>query len=113
MGVLCRDCGVYVFGPRFLPGTARPATLSRVTYPLAGLCTVSLSWRVPPSGWPGPVPYILGQVELPEGPQVLAEVVECAEADLKIGMDVELAIHLVNSEPDEAAKSVYKWRPAG
>ena len=44
---------------------------------------------------------------------MLAEVVDCTEADLKIGMDVELAIHLVNSEPDEAAKSVYKWRPAG
>ena len=45
--------------------------------------------RVPPAGWPGPVPYILGQVELPEGPQVLAEVVDTPVEDLAIGMEVE------------------------
>jgi hypothetical protein len=55
--------------------------------------------RVPPAGWPGPVPYILGQVELPEGPQVLAEVVNCLEADLRIGMAVELALQIVRTGP--------------
>ena len=48
--------------------------------------------RVPPPGWPGPVPYVLGEVELPEGPHVLAEVVDCAHDDLKVGMPVALAI---------------------
>jgi hypothetical protein len=77
--------------------------------------------RVPPAGWPGPVPYVLGQVELPEGLQVLAEVVDCPEADLKIGMAVELALRPVTTEPPLALPSyqggerggvvVYKWRP--
>jgi hypothetical protein len=75
--------------------------------------------RVPPAGWPGPVPYVLGQVELPEGLQVLAEVVDCPEADLKIGMGVELALRLVKSDPTltppikggNGGVVVYKWKP--
>ena len=60
------------------------------------------------------MPYILGQVELPEGPQVLAEIIGCQEADLKIGMEVELALQPVTLEGEgagETAKAVYKWRP--
>jgi hypothetical protein len=68
--------------------------------------------RVPPAGWPGPVPYILGQVELPEGPQVLAEVIDCPEAELQIGMDVDLALLQVKDAKGDAEKVVYKWRPA-
>ena len=68
--------------------------------------------RVPPSGWPGQVPYVLGQVELPEGPQVLAEVIECPESDLKIGLPVELALLAVRTSDEESERVVYKWRPA-
>ena len=113
LGVVCGDCGVCVFGPAVFCQDCTSRNLEPVDLSNSGTLYSFTIVRVPPRGWPGPVPYILGQVELPEGPQVLAEVVDCAEADLKIGMDVELAIHLVNSEPDEAAKSVYKWRPAG
>ena len=68
--------------------------------------------RIPPPGWPGEVPYVLGQVELPQGPQVLAEVVDCEHDDLKIGMAVELTLQAVPAENGEADKAVYKWRPA-
>jgi len=67
--------------------------------------------RVPPAGWPGPVPYVLGEVELPEGPHVLAEVIDCAEEDLKIGLPVTLALESVAGPDGGAAKVVYKWRP--
>ena len=67
---------------------------------------------MPPSGWPGQVPYVLGQVELPEGPQVLAEVIECPESELKIGLAVELALLPVKTSDEGSAKVVYKWRPA-
>ncbi len=68
--------------------------------------------RIPPAGWPGDVPYILGQVELPSGPQVLAEVIDCEQDDLVIGMQVELAIQAVAPNEGGAEKLVYKWRPA-
>ena len=67
--------------------------------------------RVPPSGWPGKVPYVLGQVELPEGPQVLAEVIDCPEDELKIGMLVELALLSVEISTEDSGRVVYKWKP--
>jgi uncharacterized OB-fold protein len=58
------------------------------------------------------VPYILGQVELPDGPQVLAELVDCKEEDLEIDMPVELTLRTVEGEEAESGIVVYKWRPA-
>ena len=57
------------------------------------------------------MPYFLGQVEQPEGHQVLAEIIGCQEADLKIGMEVELALPPVTPEDGGDDKAVYKWRP--
>ena len=66
--------------------------------------------RVPPAGWPGDVPYALGQVELPEGPHVLSEVIDCLYEHLKVGMELELAL-VVGAEDDEGRDViVYKWR---
>ena len=67
--------------------------------------------RIPPSGWPGQVPYILGQVELPSGPQVLAEVIDCDHADLRIGLPLELVLQAVPTEGCGPDKLVYKWHP--
>ena len=59
------------------------------------------------------MPYLLGQVELPEGPQVLAEVVDTPVEDLAIGMEVELVLRAAGEGPesDKTGKMVYKWRP--
>ena len=69
--------------------------------------------RVPPPGWPGPVPYVLGEVELPEGPHVLAEVIECAHDALQVGMPMLLALRPVAmpAVPD-SERVVYKWQPS-
>ena len=113
LGVRCLDCGVYVFGPAVFCQACSSRNLEPVDLATRGTLYSFTVVRVPPRGWPGQVPYILGQVELPEGPQVLAEVVDCAEDELKIGMDVELTIRIVDPELGDAAKSVYKWRIAG
>ncbi len=58
------------------------------------------------------MPYILGQIALPEGPQVMAEVIDCDHTALAVDMSVELAIQLVTLEGSETVKAVYKWRPS-
>ena len=68
--------------------------------------------RVPPDGWPGPVPYVLGEVELPEGPHILAEVIDVAHEALKVGMEVRLALQEVQSGESGPDFMVYKWAPA-
>ena len=116
VGTRCRDCQVYVFGPAVFCQACTSSNLEPVELSKRGSLYSYTVVRVPPSGWPGPVPYFLGQVELPEGPQVLAEIIGCQEADLKIGMEVELALQPVildGGEGGGTAKAVYKWRPVG
>ena len=111
LGTHCRSCGSYVFGGAVFCQACSSRDLEPVDLASKGTLYSFTVVRVPPQGWPGPVPYILGQVELPEGPQVLAEVVDCLEDKLKIGMAVELVLRVVNPENGGGAKSVYKWRP--
>lgn len=112
LGVRCRDCGTYSFGALAFCQACTSANVEHVELSSAGsLYSYTIVW-VPPSGWPGPVPYVLGQIELPEGPHVLAEVVDCPRACLKVGMPVELALRTVDSAESDSLMVVYKWRPA-
>ena len=90
---------------------ALPSSLKPWTWKEGSLFSFTIV-RIPPAGWPGEVPYILGQVELPSGPQVLAEVIDCEHSALTIGMPVEMAIQAVPAQEGGEDKLVYKWRPA-
>ena len=111
LGSRCRQCGVCCFGPAAFCPACTAGDLEPVELSGRGAIYSYTIVRVPPAGWPGKVPYILGQVELPEGPHVLAEVIDCDEADLQIGVPVELALSLVQAEGAEVVKVVYKFRP--
>ena len=112
IGFRCRDCEVTVFGPATFCQSCTSFEVEQVDLGAKGTLYSYTIVRIPPAGWPGPVPYILGQVELPSGPQVLAEVIDCEQPDLVIGMPVELAIQAVPAQEGGADKLVYKWRPA-
>lgn len=112
LGFRCQDCSVYMFGPAVFCQSCTSGSLQPVELGTSGTLYSYTVVRVPPAGWPGPVPYILGEVELAEGPHVLAEVVDCPEPDLEIGLAMELALRPVQIiEDSEQAMMVYKWRP--
>ena len=113
VGFRCRDCGIHVFGAATFCQGCTSDQLGPVDFSLDGTLYSYTIVRVPPDGWPGPVPYTLGEVQLPEGPHVLAEVVDCPAGDLAIGMAVVLALRPVPGENSAAHRVVYKWRPAG
>ena len=112
LGMRCSECGVSVFGP---------ATFCQAcTSPQAGgyragrrRCAVQLHHCASAaSGLARPVPYVLGEVELPEGPHVLAEVIRCDHDALTVGMLVTLALETVSmGGVEESERVVYKWRP--
>ncbi len=112
IGFRCRECGVSVFGPATFCQSCTSFDLEAVDLGGSGTLFSYTIVRIPPAGWPGEVPYILGQVELPAGPQVLAEVIDCEQSGLTIGMPVELAIRAVPAQEGGEDKLVYKWRPA-
>ena len=111
IGFRCSDCGVSVFGPATFCQSCTSFAVEQVDLGSRGILYSYTIVRIPPAGWPGPVPYVLGQVDLPAGPQVLAEVIDCEPSDLTIGMPVELAIQAVPSQEGGDDKLVYKWRP--
>ena len=112
IGFRCRECGVTVFGPATFCQACTSFDLEEADLGSEGTLYSYTIVRIPPAGWPGDVPYILGQVELPSGPQVLAEVIDCDQSDLAIGMPVKLAIRAVPAQEGGPDKLVYKWRPA-
>ena len=113
LGMRCQRCGVCVFGPATFCQSCTSPDLEAIELESEGTLYSYTIVRVPPPGWPGPVPYVLGEVELPEGPHVLAEVVDCAHDDLKVGMPVALALRTVAmGGVADSERVVYKWRPA-
>jgi len=113
LGMRCRQCGVCVFGPATFCQSCTSSDLEGVELGQQGALFSYTVVRVPPPGWPGQVPYVLGEVALPEGPHVLAEVIDCDHADLQVGMSVSLALQPVEmAGVANSERVVYKWRPA-
>lgn len=106
LGMRCRRCAVTVFGPATFCQSCTAPDLDSVALSTQGTLYSYTIVRVPPAGWPGPVPYVLGEVALPEGPHILAELIDCPHEALRVGMPVALALRPV------AERIVYKWRPA-
>jgi len=111
VGRRCRDCGEHFFGaPRFcLKCTS--AELEPVELSKEGTLHSFTVVRQAPPGWPGTVPYILGSVRLPEGPRIAAEVVDCPEVAVKVGMLVTLTLRVAARDKEGNEVVVYKWRP--
>jgi len=112
LGMRCLKCGVCVFGDAIFCQACSSDELEAVDLSSSGVLFSYTIVRVPPDGWPGPVPYVLGEVELPEGPHVLAEVIGMEHADLQIGKEVRLALEPVQSGETGPTLMVYKWAPS-
>ncbi|HEY6493002.1 MAG TPA: Zn-ribbon domain-containing OB-fold protein [Trebonia sp.] len=89
----CLDCGSVIWYPRaFCPECA---SLRTEWFPASGRGRV-YSYTVNHRG-EGPyreaAPFVLAYVELDEGPRVMTNVVEAAEADLAVGLPVEVVFH--------------------
>ena len=112
LGMRCLNCGVCVFGDAMFCQACSSDELESVDLRSFGVLYSYTIVRVPPDGWPGPVPYVLGEVELPEGPHVLAEVIDIEHADLQVGLEVRLALEPVQSGESGPTLMVYKWTPS-
>jgi uncharacterized OB-fold protein len=116
LGQRCRQCQVCIFGPAIFCQACSSGDLEPVQLSRQGTLYSFTVVRVPPPGWPGKVPYTLGEVELPEGPHVLAEIIDSEPDGLEIGMSMELALEWVSVAESNRGLvkvlAVYKWRPS-
>ena len=112
LGSRCNECGTYFFGaPQFCVrctlNSLKPVELSKE----GKLHTYTIVRQAPP-GWQGQVPYILGSVELPEGVDILTEVIDLPKENIKIGMKMEMVLKVGGKDAEGNEIMVYKWRPA-
>ena len=111
LGTRCDDCGIHQFGTALFCQACSSANQVAVELGAQGTLYSYTVVHVPPAGWPGPSPYILGEVELPEGPHVLAEIVDCPRELLQVGLAIELDVRAVQANETSLPLAVYKWRP--
>lgn len=121
IGSRCPTCGTYVFPPRARDcpnpncesGTLEPAALSR----RGTLWSYTENRYAPPPPYPAAdpfEPFAVAAVQLAdEGLIVLGKVVEgTLAADLRVGMEMELAVEPLYRDDDGVERTVYAWRIA-
>ena len=104
----CGECG-HVDHPPYLYCTACGADRHewRAARGTATLVAYAVNTYSVPAAFMEDLPYVLAIVKLPEGPQMISNIVECDPATLRNGMALEVVFH-------DAAPGVVlpKWRPA-
>ena len=111
LGTACSRCGAHFFGSVVFCQDCTSADLKPVELNPRGSLYSYTVVRVPPAGWQGDVPYALGQVQTQEGPHVVSEVVGCPFEELKVGMEMEMALVVGGEDLEGNELVVYKWRP--
>jgi uncharacterized OB-fold protein len=110
-GRKCRKCGEYFVGAPVFCLNCSASDLEPGELSTQGiLSTYTIIWT-PPAGWQGAVPYILGSVHLPEGVEILTEVIDCPRENIKIGMKMELVLKSGGLDANGNEIMVHKWKP--
>jgi uncharacterized OB-fold protein len=121
IGSRCPTCGTYVFPPRALDcpnPSCESGTLERVALSRRGtLWSYAENRYAPPPPYPAPdpfEPFAVAAVQLAaEGLIVLGKVVKGTLAeDLRVGMEMELAVEPLYRDDDGVERTVYAWRIA-
>ena len=112
LGKVCKSCGEHFFGAPLFCLNCTSADMEQVELSKEGtLFTFTIIHQAPP-GWQGSVPYILGSVKLEEGPRISAEIVDCPEETIKMGMSMELILRSGGKDQEGNDIMVFKWKPS-
>ncbi|MEZ5631916.1 MAG: Zn-ribbon domain-containing OB-fold protein [Burkholderiaceae bacterium] len=89
----CTDCGGHNSEWRPASGNAKLVAFAVNTYGV-------------PAAFIEDLPYVLALVELPEGPRMISNIVDCAHDQLHSGMALEVVFHRTGDDT-----VLPKWRP--
>jgi uncharacterized protein len=94
----CRACGVYHFYPRDFCPSCFSFDVDWVKASGRGIIYSFTICHRPAEGFEEDVPYNIVLVELEEGVRMLSTVVGCLNADLRVGIPVEVFFDKVTTE---------------
>jgi uncharacterized OB-fold protein len=112
LGRRCRNCGEYFMDMPIFCLNCSSSDFELVELSRQGILLTYTVIYVPPLGWQGQVPYILGSVQLPEGIEVLTEVINLPKDKIKIGMKMEMVLQVGGKDTEGNEIMLYKWQPA-
>lgn len=91
-GVKCGDCGGVIIPPRYKCGCCETSNFKWTDLTGKGKLLTYTVIHVPPKKFVAEAPYLIGIIQLEEGPKVEARItgvdVDKHEGELKIGMDM-------------------------
>ena len=106
----CKKCGFVFFPPRLVcPDCGGRGVRAGRSSPTPARSSPTRSSASPPQPFEDQAPYAVGIVELDDGVQLTAQVVDCDFAELKIGMRVRLEFRKI-SEDGEAGVIYYGYK---
>jgi uncharacterized protein len=112
VGEVCRSCQGKIFPPRDVcPHCAENA---ETLFQFSGLGEIYSHTTVhnPPEGYEAVAPYTVALIRLEEGPLVTAQLTDVDQAQVKIGMPVEMVTRKLREEGEEGLILYgYKFRP--
>jgi uncharacterized OB-fold protein len=115
LGSECQQCGRIYFPPRSVCPKCRRESVGKMAQrQLSGRGSVLTHTVVhqPADGFELQVPYVIAIIELEEECRVSAQIVDCAPADVKAGLEVEATFRRIRE--DGKAGMIYygyKFRP--
>lgn len=112
-GTVCGNCGAKHFPPRQVCPECKSTDLTPHEFDGHGKIYSFTTVRQAPLGHEGYLPYVIGMIELDEGPMVEAQITDVNPEDVKIGQAVEMVIRKLREYDEEGAIAYgYKFRPS-
>ena len=90
-GSKCLKCEKLFFPPRTICIKCKSPTSNEILFSGLGEVLAYTVITAAPSGFEKEVPYVVGIIELEEGPRVTAQIVDVDPDDIAEGMEVQLA----------------------
>jgi len=114
LGTKCENCGTMFFPVRKIcPKCRREGKPSTVKLSGRGKVHSFTVIRTPPDGFEVFAPYVIGVIELDEGPKLTSQIVDCRLDEVNIGMPVEVCFRKLRTlGKDGIICYGFKFRPA-
>ena len=111
-GSRCPECGESFYPPRVVCLNCYHEGLDTAALSRRGKLFTFTIARMALPGTLVPAPYVIAQVELPEGIHIATVLTDIDPEKAKIGMDLELVIEKASVSPEGADIMTFKFRPA-
>ncbi|MEM2941097.1 MAG: Zn-ribbon domain-containing OB-fold protein [Thermoproteota archaeon] len=113
LGTYCENCNSNFFPPRKIcPKCRRKGKIKQVEFSGRGKVFSYTIVNIGSRAFEKYAPYIIGLIELEEGPRVISQIVDCKPEDVYIGMEVEACFRKLFEQGDSGIISYgFKFRP--